>query len=111
MSPQVVDRRRYPRARANILVRPLGPLARVAPRQVGDISVGGLRAYSDEKQRLGARLEIELVFPDAGSVTCMAEVIWVEELAPGAPARFEMGLQFVQVDPEDLERIASVLED
>jgi hypothetical protein len=110
MSPEI-DRRRYRRARAAILVRPLGPLARVAPREVGDISVGGLRAYSDDRQRVGARLEIELVFPDGGSASCMAEVVWVEKLPVDAPALYEMGLRFVEVDPDDVERISGVLED
>lgn len=106
-----VDRRKFHRARASILVRPAGPLARVAPRLVEDISLGGLRALSDDKQRLGARLELELLFPAGESATCLAEVVWVEALAPGAPARYEMGLRFVEVEPEDLERISGVLID
>lgn len=111
MSRAVIDRRRFRRAQAAILVRSAGVLARRAPRQVNDISVGGLRAYSDDPQRLGARLELELIFTEGGSATCLAEVVWVETLPEGAPARFEMGLQFVEVAPEDLERIAEVLED
>lgn len=106
-----VDRRRYRRVRAAILVRPLGPLARARARQVSDISAGGLRVYADEAQRVGATIEIELVFPDGGSATCRAEVVWVEELGIDAPAKLEMGLRFVEVDPDDLERIAGVLED
>jgi hypothetical protein len=110
MTPEV-DRRRYRRVRAAILVRPLGPLARIAPRQVSDISAGGLRVFADEPQRVGGRIEIELVFPDGGSATCTAEVVWAERLVPGAPARFEMGLRFVEVDPDDLDGITAVLED
>ncbi len=105
-----VDRRQYRRARASILVRPAGPLARVAPRLVADISLGGLRAYSDDFQRLGARLELELIFPDKTSATCLMEVVWLEKLAPRAPARYEMGLRFVEVEPEDLEKIGQILE-
>ena len=108
--PPEIDRRRYRRVRAALLARPLGPLARMAPRQVSDISVGGLRVLTDDPQRTGDRLEIELVFPDGGSATCTAEVVWVEAL-PAAAARFEMGLRFVEVDPDDLGRIAGVLED
>lgn len=110
-SQQYTDTRRYHRARANILVRPAGPLARVAPRQVKDISLGGLRAYSDEKQKIGTRLELELFFPAGGSAVCIAEVVWAEELPKNAPAQFEMGLRFVQVEPEDLDRIGKLIED
>jgi hypothetical protein len=38
-------------------------------------------------------------------------VVWAEALPFDAPARFEMGLRFVEVDPDDLGRIAGVLED
>lgn len=106
-----VDRRKYHRARASILVRPAGPLARVAPRLVHDISIGGLRAAADEAQKVGARLEMELLFPDGGSATCLAEVVWCEPQPEGSRGRFEVGLRFVEVEPEDLERIAKVLED
>ena len=109
--PPDIDRRRFRRVRAAILARPLGPLARMAPRQVGDISTGGVRVLADEPQREGAPIEIELVFPGGGSATCMAEVVWIEALGSGAAARYEMGLRFVEVDPDDLGRIAAVLED
>jgi len=111
MSQPTVDRRRYHRVRAPILVRPAGPLTRVAPLQVGDISLGGLRAYSDEERAVGARLELELFLPEGASANCLAEIVWIERLAQGAPAQFEMGLRFVQVEPEELNRIAAVLED
>jgi hypothetical protein len=111
MSNEPIDRRRFHRARASILVRPAGPLTRVAPQQVKDISLGGLRAYSDDPQKVGARLELELLFPGGGSATCIAQVVWVEELAAGAPAKLEMGLQFVQVEPEDLQRLSKLIID
>jgi hypothetical protein len=105
------DRRRYRRARAPLLARPVGPLARTEPRPIIDISMGGLRAYSDEPQRPGSRLEMELFFADQGSAVFLAEVVWIEPLPVGAPARFDVGLRFVDADPEDLERIATLLAD
>ncbi len=110
MTVPPTDRRRFRRARAAILVRPAGPLARVAPRRVEDVSTGGLRAYSDDEHPVGRRLELELFFPDGGSATCLAEVVWVEPLAADAPARFDMGLRFVEVHPDDLDRIAALSE-
>ncbi len=109
--PAPVDRRKFHRARAAILVRPAGPLARVAPRLVQDISLGGLRAFSDEPHRVGTRLELELLFPEGGTAVCLAEVVWAELQPEGSRGRFEMGLRFVEVEPEDLERIGQVLED
>jgi hypothetical protein len=105
------ERRRYRRLRAPILVRPVSALASLAKRMVSDISLGGVRAYSDEKQKPGSRLELELFLSGDVSVTVLAEVVWVETLPEGAPARFDVGLRFVDVRPEDLERIAALLGD
>ena len=65
----------------------------------------------DEKQKPGSRLELELFLSGDVSVTVLAEVVWVETLPEGAPARFDVGLRFVDVRPEDLERIAALLGD
>jgi len=106
-----MERRRYRRVQAPILVRPAGLLAQVAARKVNDISLGGIRTYSDEAISKGRRLEIELFFRDGASSTVLVEVAWVETLAAGAPAAFEMGLRLVDARPADLERLASALQD
>lgn len=107
--PSQADRRRYRRARAPILVRPVGPLARRDPRLVNDISLGGLRAYTDDFHRAGERLELELLLPDGGSATCLAEVVWIDCLPEGSPALYDVGLRFVDASDGDLERIARLL--
>jgi hypothetical protein len=91
-----------------MLVRPVGPLARGMPRELVDNSLGGLRAYSDDEQRPGARLELELLFPGGGTAVFLAEVVWVETLPAGSPARFDVGLRFLDADPDDLERILAL---
>lgn len=105
------ERRRYRRLQAPILIRPVGPLARQVKPKPSDVSLGGLRAYSDEEQKPGTRLELELLLPEGVSATVLAEVVWVAPLPAEAPARFDVGLRFVDVPPEDLERIARVLRD
>ncbi len=103
------ERRRYRRLQAPILIRPVSPLARRVKPNVSDVSLGGLRAYSDEEQKPGQRLELELLLPDGASATVLVEVVWVMALPEGAPARYDVGLRFVDVRPEDLGRIARVL--
>lgn len=105
------ERRRYPRLAAPILMRPVSPLAYAARRRVSDVSAGGLRTYSDEETRPGTRLELELLFPNEGSVTVLAEVVWVKSLPRDAPARFDVGIRFVDARPEDLSRIERFLQD
>lgn len=109
--PSGHERRRYRRLQAPILIRPVSALASRVRQRVNDISLGGLRAYSDENQKPGARLELELFLSDETSVTVLAEVVWVAPLPEGAPARFDVGLRFIDARPEDLQRIARMLGD
>jgi hypothetical protein len=106
-----LERRRYRRIQAPILMRPAGLLAQVAARKVNDISLGGIRTYADEALPKGRRLEIELLYQDGASSTVLVEVAWVEPLAEGSPAAFEMGLRLVDARPADLERLAAALQD
>jgi hypothetical protein len=110
VQPDTRDRSRYRRVLAPILVRPVGLLERHAPREVDDRQAGALRTYSDDRQKPGRRLELEILLPAGDSVTFLAEVAWVEGLPEGAPARFDVGLRYVRVSREDLDRIAQVLE-
>jgi c-di-GMP-binding flagellar brake protein YcgR len=79
-------------------------------RQPRDISLGGMRVLSDQGFRPGSKLELEVVLPDGGMVRCWAEVVWIVKLDPGAPAAYDVGLRFSDMDPDDVQRLASVLE-
>jgi hypothetical protein len=104
------ERRRYARVPAPILVRPAGAISagRVA-RRVADIGSGGLRAYSDDEHVVGSRVELELFFPEGPPAVVLAEVAWVQPLPAGAPARFDVGLRFLQVASDDLARIEALV--
>lgn len=105
------DRRRYRRVRAPILMRPTGPLAAWNARPpLSDISAGGLRAYADDEQAVGTRLSIDLLFPVGEPAHVLAEVVWVQELPEGSPARFDVGMRFLEIRPEDLARIDAAAE-
>ena len=103
------ERRRYPRLRANALVRPVGALQTVSARRVNDMSVGGLRVYSDEEHRPGERLEFELLLAGGETITFLGLVVWTERLSPDAPARFDNGIKFLEVTKDDQQRIAALL--
>jgi hypothetical protein len=107
--PNESDRRRYRRVQAPVFCRPLGqPL--FGKTQPIDISQGGLRIYADDELAAGSRLELELFLPDDTSVVCEVEIVWVEALPPSAPARFDMGLKYLDPTDARLERLAMVLE-
>lgn len=109
--PPPADRRKFRRVKAPVLVRPARKVTDLALRRVGDISEGGFRAYSDDRHAVGSRLEVELFLPEGESAVALAEVVWQEELPPGAGARFDVGLRFVEARREDLKRILALLAD
>ena len=104
------DRRRYRRLNAPVFVRPAGRLL-LPRREVGDIGLGGMRVYSDEPHRPGSRLDMELLLPDGQVLTLTSEVVWLDTLGPEAPARYDVGLRYLDVPPEALQQLRSVLGD
>lgn len=104
------DRRQYLRLQAPVFCRPKGrPL--FARRRATDISLGGVRVYADEAPAAGDRLELELFLQDETALTCTVEVVWVEPLPDGSPARFDVGARFVKLSEDDRARLATVLKE
>ncbi len=104
--PQI-ERRQFPRIRAPILWRPVGPPTSGTP--LIDISLGGLRVHSDEPTRAGDRREIEIFLRDRRTVTALVEVAWCRELPEGSQAAYDVGLRFVDLSPEGLELLSTML--
>jgi hypothetical protein len=75
-----------------------------------DLGLGGMRVYSDDPLKIGARFEVELFLPDTSSITCLTEVVWIRQLPAGSPATYDVGLQFLDVPPDALDQIGALLE-
>jgi hypothetical protein len=102
------ERRRFQRVDAPVFCRPLGqPL--FGRRKAVDVSLGGLRVYADDPPEAGDRLELELFLPDHSELVCTVEVVWVDDLPEGSPARHDVGVKFVSISPADRERLSTVL--
>lgn len=90
--------------------RPIGkPLFQ--RRRAADVSMGGMRLYADEAPATGDRLELELFLPDERAAVCQVEVVWVDELPAGSPARFDIGVKFIAVASEVRVLLAQILQD
>jgi c-di-GMP-binding flagellar brake protein YcgR len=108
------EKRQFKRVRAPVYCRPMGLSLRFLQskqQRPVDISLGGMRIYSDEAIAPGTKLELELFLPDASSVTCKVEVVWIEALGAQGPAKHDVGLKFIDIKPEDRARLAVVLDD
>ena len=81
----------------------------VAQLRMIDVSLGGARVYSDDKLKLGTRLDLELLSSPGSTVQVLARVVWIDELEAGGPARYDVGLEFLGVPEEMRSRLASIL--
>lgn len=102
------ERRRYPRLQVPAYCRPVGPLVAKGGQPI-DLGLGGVRVYSDDPMQPGRRLEVELRLPDESTLTLLTEVAWVQELPEGAAASYDVGLQFLDLTPEDVETLKVAL--
>lgn len=105
------DRRHYPRLNAHVFWR--SPGLRGPRRPVQDVSLGGMRIYSDESIPIGTRVELELLMPGEASgaepLELLARVVWVEFLPRGEPARCDVAVEFLDVPESVRERLQVVL--
>src|SRR5438445_9998097 len=103
------DRRRYPRIQANVLCKPAGSSLLHHHRNTQDISLGGVRVFSDENFSVGSRLDLEVMIPVGGPVRCWAQVVWIVDLGAKGPARFDIGLKFTDMAPADIQALAAAM--
>jgi hypothetical protein len=102
MAQSGANRRKYRRIPAPVHCRPAGEEFFAQRLEPVDISFGGLRTYSDQEYQVGAFLRLDIFFSGVAPVTLSAEVMWIKVLGPGAPARFDVGLAFVDLRPDAL---------
>ena len=102
------ERRKYPRYNAPLCYRSAPFFSRRKP--LVNIGLGGMRIYSDDAFKIGKRLEIELLLPDDDLLRFTAKVVWQKTLPEDAAAVYDVGLQFLNIPADDLERLAKILE-
>jgi Tfp pilus assembly protein PilZ len=101
------ERRAYPRYNAPVCYRPAPFFSSRKPAV--DIGLGGIRIYSDDKFKVGKRLELELFLPNGDILMFTAKVVWQNELPPDETARYDVGLQFLDVPQDKLKVLKEVL--
>jgi PilZ domain len=82
----------------------------VAQLRTVNMSLGGARVYSDDRLKLGTRLQLELLAGPGSTVQVLARVVWIDKLEAGAPARYDVGLEFLDVPEEMSSRLADILQ-
>jgi hypothetical protein len=107
-STREIERASYRRIQTPGFFRPAGlkPFLHLTNGEGGEAR---LRMYSDEPHICGEHLKLVLVFPSGEDRTFTAEIAWLDELPPTAPARFDVGLRVLDIDAGTKRLIASVL--
>jgi hypothetical protein len=103
------ERRRDRRIQAPVYCRPAGVTLLARHGQPVDLSLGGVRVYSDDKYRVGELVKLEFFVAGSPPVTYTAQVVWLDSLPSGDAARFDVGLKFVDLSPEALQFITGIL--
>ncbi len=104
---ETLERRKYPRVRVPVLCRDVRPRAKKKP--ITNISLGGVRIYSDERMDAGQEVELEFFLPAGSTVRAKARVIWIKELPPGAPGIYDVGLEFLELSRKAEKELSQVL--
>lgn len=101
------ERRKFPRIFAPIYFR--SPRILTAKKHVSNISLGGIRIFSDEHFKVGKRFEIEIFLPSGYSITALTHVVWIKELPSGSEANYDLGLEFLSLPVGAMKELKAVL--
>src|SRR5580704_8592505 len=105
----IPERRKYRRIQAPVYCRPAGVSFLARHHEAVDISLGGVRVYSDERYKLGALVKMEFFVQDGPPLTYTAEVVWIDKVPNGDPAKFDVGLKFVDLRPAAVQFLTTLL--
>ena len=84
----------------------------VAFVDAGGTFVDTADVYNDgESERILGKLLTDLIPRDEVVLATKAVVVWVHAMPDGAPARYDVGVRFDEMDEADQQRLSHVLDD
>lgn len=101
------DRRRFPRLKTPIYYRSTSSFG--MSRKASNISLGGIRIFSNLPLQEGKSLEVELLLPTGNSVKTIARVVWIKALPSGSEADYDIGLEFIDYPEDFIHELESLL--
>ena len=109
-----IEQRKHPRASVNLDVRYewLRTGSKVVS-QASDISVGGLRVYSNSQPRKDDLLRLSISLDDGKTVDADGTVMWVartEELGLDVDYEYAFGLKFAGMGDDDAWFVAQLVD-
>ncbi len=101
-------KRRFPRLKTPVFYRPSNVFGTSC--QASDLSLGGIRVYSNKPLKEKQLLDIELSLPSGKSIQAVTRVVWIKGLPPGSRALYDVGLEFVNLSADALDQLRSILD-
>jgi c-di-GMP-binding flagellar brake protein YcgR len=80
--------------------------------QAINLSEGGLLVYLTEKVEIGQHLQLKLFFPSGSelkTIEMVAEVVWIDIHLGKDWGDFRSGLRFIDISPDNLNRLKTFL--
>ncbi len=109
MKNSKLDRRRFPRVKAPVYYRPANAFE--TNSQASNISLAGVRIYSNKPFKKSQTMEIELLLPNGNSLKAIVKVVWISALPLGSEALYDVGLEFLNIADDVIPKLQSVLEE
>jgi len=108
-----IERRKYPRFSIDLPIE-YYPVPSTAPQpgRTVNASEGGLLVYLPQRMEVGRRLKVKLFFHSGSNMNTIemtAEVVWIDMHLETGWGDYRMGLQFIDISPEDLKSLKDFL--
>jgi hypothetical protein len=104
---EIMERRRFPRVMADIKYR--SPRLEPRKRPIHNISLGGVRIPCNEALEKGKELEMEFYLPSGYALVAIARVVWSRAMPKGSDAAFDVGLEFMHLNPDAAEELKKAI--
>ena len=110
-----IERRKYPRIHATFVE--YSPIGEIIPQKKSfteNVGPGGICFLVDEEIKLKTHLSLKIYLPDSQEVIeAKGKVVWTKAssfLSVGKGNHYDLGLEFVEIDEYDQQRIWQYIE-
>lgn len=107
------ERRKHPRFNVDFPIEYGRTEVFVEDGRTVNASEGGLLLYLSEQMEIGQHLSLKLFFPSGSkleSIETLVEVVWIDIHLEKDGQDYRMGVRFVNISLEDLDKLGNFLE-
>ncbi len=109
MNKARTEKRGFRRVKTPVLYRNIK--SSTSRQQVNNLSLQGVRIYSDEHLDVGQTLELEFYFPNGMTLEVIARVVWIKKQMPGSRGLYDVGMEFINLSEAAQKELSAVLEE